>query len=309
MNWIVFIIINIISASMAIFIDNYVTDFYFKGREANSIKTLSGFAYALYAIIIALVFGINFQDASILSIIIIFLTGIISSIGSIPYLKALECDDSINLGIFIQSAPVLYLILGWFLLGESFSPLQLVSFAIILSAPIFIVLNTKKRSRKVRLKAIMFASLFIIAYVASALIFVMESDSGLNLTSSLAIVLFGKGIGNILIIAFKPKWRKRFRHVVKESKNKALVPIIINTFVAVIADFTYRIGLTTAPTVAFASAISDTGEPIAIFFLGLVLTLIWPKFGREKLDRKTVRVHLIATILIVIGIVLMQVQI
>lgn len=309
MNWMTFIIINIISASMAIFIDNYITDYYFKGREANAVKTLSGFAYAIYAIIIALIFGINFQDASILSIIIIFLTGIISSIGSIPYLKALECDDSINLGIFIQSAPVLYLILGWFLLGESFSPFQLVSFAVILSAPVLIVLSARKRSRKVRLKAIMYASLFIITYVASALIFVMESNSGLNLVSSLAIVLFGKGIGNILIIAFQPKWRMRFRHVVKESKNKVLIPIIINTFVAVIADFSYRIGLATAPTVAFASAISDTGEPIAIFFLGLVLTLIWPKFGREKLDRKTVRVHLIATVLVVIGIILMQVQI
>ncbi|MBQ6461440.1 EamA family transporter [Candidatus Saccharibacteria bacterium] len=309
MNWIIFIAINIISASMAIFIDNYVTDFYFKGREANSVKTLSGFAYVIYAIVMALIFGINFQDADVLSIILIFSTGIISSIGSIPYLKALECDDSINLGIFIQSAPVLYLILGWFLLGESFSPLQLVSFAIILSAPVIILLNTRKRSRKVRLKAIMYASLFIITYVASALIFVMENGSGLNLTSSLAIVLFGKGIGNILIVAFKPKWRKRFRHVVKESKNKALIPITINTVVAVVADFSYRIGLATAPTVAFASAISDTGEPIAIFFLGLVLTLIWPKFGREKLDRKTVRVHLIATVLVVIGIIIMQVQI
>ena len=104
MNWIIFIAINIISASMAIFIDNYVTDFYFKGREANSVKTLSGFAYVIYAIVMALIFGINFQDADVLSIILIFSTGIISSIGSIPYLKALECDDSINLGIFIQSA-------------------------------------------------------------------------------------------------------------------------------------------------------------------------------------------------------------
>ena len=309
MNWIIFIAINIISASMTIFIDNYVTDVYFKGREANSVKTLSGFAYVIYAIAMTLIFGINFQDTNILSVILIFSTGIISSIGSIPYLKALECDDSINLGIFIQSAPVLYLILGWFLLGESFSPFQLVSFAIILSAPVIILLNTRKRSRKVRLKAIMYASLFIITYVASALIFVIENDSGLTLTSSLAIVLFGKGVGNIIIIAFKPKWRKRFCHVIKESKNKALVPIMINTVIAVVADFSYRIGLATAPTVAFASAISDTGEPIAIFFLGLVLTLIWPKFGREKLDRKSVRVHLIATVLVVIGIILMQVQI
>ena len=55
-----------------------------------------------------------------------------------------------------------------------------------------------------------------------------------------------------------------------------------------------------------ASVASDAVEPIVIFFLGLLLTLIWPKFGREKMDRKTIIVHLVATILVVVGIVLMQ---
>jgi hypothetical protein len=40
--------------------------------------------------------------------------------------------------------------------------------------------------------------------------------------------------------------------------------------------------------------------------MGLLLTLIWPKFGREKLQKKVILVHFIATILVVIGIVLMQ---
>jgi hypothetical protein len=55
-----------------------------------------------------------------------------------------------------------------------------------------------------------------------------------------------------------------------------------------------------------ASAASDSVTPVVIFFMGIVLTLIWPKFGREKLNRKNVLVHLVATMLVVIGIVLLQ---
>jgi hypothetical protein len=71
-------------------------------------------------------------------------------------------------------------------------------------------------------------------------------------------------------------------------------------------DFTYRAALFMAPSVAVASAASDSSTPIVIFFMGILLTLIWPEFGREKLNRKSIIVHLIATILVVVGIVLIQ---
>ena len=61
-----------------------------------------------------------------------------------------------------------------------------------------------------------------------------------------------------------------------------------------------------APSVALASAASDSTTPIMIFFMGIVLTILWPNFGREKLNRKSVLVHLIATVLVVAGIILIQ---
>ena len=85
-----------------------------------------------------------------------------------------------------------------------------------------------------------------------------------------------------------------------------LRPLSINCLVRVVQQFAYRGALIAAPTVAIASVASDSAEPIVIFFMGLLLTLIWPKFGREKLQRKTVLVHLIATILVVVGIILLQ---
>ena len=223
-----------------------------------------------------------------------------------PYYRALELDDSTNIGIFTQLSPVLYLIFGWFLLDQSFSPIQLLAFFIILSAPFLIVLTTRKRSRKIKIRAVFYAFLYVFIAVMGNVLFVKVSNSEQNFVTTIALVLLGTGIANLSIVLTMPKLRKRFKEVNKKSHHKVLRPLFVNGIVRVVQQFTYRGALIAAPTVAVASVASDSAEPIVIFFMGLLLTLIWPKFGREKLERKTVLMHLIATVLVVVGIVLLQ---
>ncbi|MBO7720631.1 DMT family transporter [Candidatus Saccharibacteria bacterium] len=307
MNWIPLIAINVVSDSIRIFIDNYVSDFYFKGKNSVSQKLFYGYTDLFFAPIIALCFSADFSTATISTIILLFLSGFLGSIGGIPYYRALEIEDSTSIGIFIQFAPVLYLILGWFFLGESFSFMQLISFVLILSAPLVIVFAARKKSRHLKVQAVLYALLYVVFYVLSTFIFVKEGSNGINIAGAATLVLIGKGVGNLAIVYTHPKWRKRFYHVVSKSKYKALRPMFVNAIIGIIASLYYKFALASAPSVALASAISDTSEPILIFFMGLLLTLIWPKFGREKLNKKTVMAHLIATILVVAGVVIMQI--
>lgn len=306
LNWIILVIIATVFDSIRIFIDNYTSDVYFKENGAVSQKLFYGYAYILIAIIISIITGFDFIFSNFLAISLIFLSGILSSISGIPYYKALEIDDSTNIGIFIQLAPILYLILGWLFLGETISITQFISFFIILSAPLLIILTSRKRSRKTKLRAIILAFLYIFIAVSANLIFVKANTESLNFVNEIAILFLGKGVANLFIIYSCPKWHKRFKTVLKSSKKKVLAPLISNTLIGVVKDFAYRGALVAAPAVALASAASDSTEPIVIFFMGLVLTLIWPKFGREKLNKKSVLVHLVATILAVSGVVLLQ---
>lgn len=306
MNWLIFVAIAVVADSLRIFIDNYVSDVYFKGRHAVSQKLFDGCAFLVFGIIMLVVSGFDFVNLSVITILLIVLSGILHSISGIPYYRALELDDSTNIGIFTQLAPVFYLILGWFFLDQAFSPLQLVAFAIILFAPFLIVFTTKKRSRNIKLRAVLFAFLYVLISVIGNLIFVKVNTGDFNFITAIGLVLIGKGIADILIVWTVPKLRKRFFDVEKKSHHRLLIPLTMSSAVTTIQQFTYRAALITAPAVAVASAASDSAEPIVIFFMGLLLTLIWPNFGREKLDRKTVRIHLIATILVVIGIILLQ---
>lgn len=306
MSWLIFVVIAVIFDSLRIFIDNYTSDVYFKDKHAVSQKLFFGYLFTIAAFIVATISGFDFLNIPIATFALLLLAGFFHSFSGIPYYKALEIDDSTNIGIFIQLSPVLYLIFGWFLLGEAFSPLQLLAFIIILAGPLLIVFSSRKRSRKIKMRAVFYAAIYVLIDVIGNIIFVKENLSGINFLTEIAIVFLGKGIGNLIIVYCRPKWRKRYKNVVKSSKKKVYRPMLFNFATTVIKDFTYRGALTAAPAVAIASVASDSAEPIVIFFMGLLLTLVWPKFGREKLQKKVILVHFIATILVVIGIVLMQ---
>ena len=307
MNWLVVLAIAVVSDALRIFIDNYISDVYFKEKGAVSQKIVSGIVTPILGIIILIVTGFNFTEIPPVALTLLLMSGVLGSLAGIPYYKALEIDDSTNIGIFFQFSPILYLIIGWIIGDEQFSIIQLLACFIILAAPLLVVITAKKRSRKVRIKAALLAFISIIFYVASGETFIQGNVDGINIFSEIGLVLITKGLSDLLIIGSRRKLRRRLAKVVKSSRRKVLFPINISIVMRVIQEFSYRIGLIIAPSVAIASAASDAVEPAVIFFMGLLLTILWPKFGREKLQKKIILVHLIATILVAVGIIILQI--
>lgn len=309
MDWLALVAIAVVFDAFRIFTDNYISDVYYKGREVAAQKLFSAYGKTIVSIIILLIVGFSFSDFTPQAIVTFLFAGVLLSLAEIPYYLALGIDDSTNIGIFIQLTPVLYLILGWLFLGDTFSPIQLIAIAIILIAPILIVATSRKRSRKTKLRAVMLALIYVLISVIGNLIFVKTNGEELDMhiiVEEITLVILGTGLTDALTMLCLPKWRKRYHHVIKKSKGKVRIPLAISMFIGIIKSFAYRAALVVAPAVALASAASDSVEPIVIFFIGIVLTLIWPQFGREKLDKKTVLVHLAATILVVVGIILMK---
>ena len=307
MSWLILVVFAVFTDAIRIFADNYITDYYFKGRGSVSQKYFYGWFFVFLAILMAVIFPVDFNANPFDLIMYLFIAGCLNSFAGIPYYRAIEIEDTTNVSIFVQLAPIVYLILGWFLLGESFSPHQLLAFAVILSGPFLVIATTRKKSRKIKIKAALQAALYVIISVVANIIFVKSSEATpMSFVHDMIFIFLGKGVGNLIICAFKPKWVKRFKEVAKKSRKKMLRPLIVNAIIGITKDFTYRAALTLAPAVAIASVATDSATPIVIFFLGIVLTLIWPNFGREKLNKKTVLVHLIATILVVSGIIIMQ---
>lgn len=307
MSWILLILIAIIATAFLFFIDNYTSDFYFKGKDANGQKMFSGPAFLVLGIVFLFVGGLDFVNADPKSLVLLFVSGLLVSLSGIAYFKALEIDNSTNVSIFVQLRPVLYLIIGWAFLGDSLSMKQLLAFLLILLVPFLIIATTRKRSRDTQIKAVLYIIIYVLIRVIGDLIFVKEHVSEINFVTEMAFIFLGKGVCDLLIMYTHPKWRKRFNYVLKHSNKRVLFPISSAVTISVVRTFAYQLALITAPTIAIVSAATDSITPIMVFFLGVIFTILWPKFGREKLNRKIILVHLVATILVAIGIVLIQI--
>lgn len=306
MDWLFLISISVIAGSANIFIDNYISDYHFKGKNASAQKAFFRLPNIIIGIICIIIGGINFTSIPFYTYLIFILSGIITVFAGIFYYKALEITDSTDFGIFAQLSPIFYLILGWLILGQEINLYQFIAFLIIIIAPILIIATTKKRSRHLRMKAVFYTILHISIIAFSSIIFVKHSSPEINFVTEMGFMLIGKGIGNSLIILAKPKWKKRYQYVVKSSKKRIYNPLLGTLIITIVKDFTKNLALVLAPSVALVSVIGDSSKPIVIFFMGVFLTVFWPRFGREKLKRRTILAHLAATILVVVGIYLIK---
>ena len=305
MSWLHYVIIAVCCDAPRIFVDNYVSDVYFKDRYAASQKLFYGYTYSILAIILMIIFGNNFPAFSWVAIVLLFISGALSSIANVPYYQALEIDESTNLGIFLQLAPVLYLVFNFLFFGETIEIRQLIAFFIIMAGPTLIVLTTKKRSRRLRIKSVFYILLYVVISVIGNIIFVQNQVDGVSFVLPMALFFLGKGITNLFIVYPNRKWLRHYRKVVKKDK-RVYRPLILNFIFGIATDASYRIALSLAPSAAIASAAADSSTPILIFFMGILFTLIWPKFGREKLTRRSVIVHLVATALVAIGVYMIK---
>lgn len=305
MIWLILTGAATILASLYGFLDNFITDTIFKGRHAQAQKIFFGGAYLLTALIIFLLFEV--QAVPIAIALFLILSGIIATLSSIPYYMALSKDDTTNVTLLEQFSPIFYLIFGRFILGEQIGGAQLAAFLIVLAAPLLIVLSSKKRSKGNLIKT---AGYVLVQVTIASLAHTLTAKYGAGVTpeTMLFYLFIGKGIGDIIETVVVKKWRERWLHVWRKNHTspKFWLTMVIDHLLYVGYDACYFTALILAPTIAIAPAIIKTAKPILVFIFGIIFSILWPNFGREKINKRAVRIRLIATTLAVVGVVLMQ---
>lgn len=304
MGWMSLVLIASAAGAFCSFLDNYIVDVIFRGKTPQAQKVFYGPMHLLMAVLFAIWFGIEALELRV--VISLILSGFIGCGSSIFYYKALVYEDTTGASIFTQIAPVLYLIFGWLFLGEVISTLQLVAFLIFLSAPLLIVLFKRRRGQKIGWKVVGLFGLYLLGLTLAHTLFVKTvTETDLKFTTVMFYVFIGKGLFNCLATAVNKKWRKRFKAVWRREGPLVVSSLMIVFIIGVVEDFVLRLAMTMAP-IALASAMVYSLRPVVVFLMGIVLTLIWPNFGREKLDKKSILVHLTAILLLILGVLLLQ---
>ena len=216
------------------------------------------------------------------------------------YLKALQQEEASVVAPFFQAAPLFGYILGLVFLDEHLTGKQLAGGALIVAggALISVRLGRGKRRFRGRLVALMLAAALAVA-VSSVIFKGVAEDSSFWATalwSYAGEALFGFGI---LVV---PSLRGEFFGLFRRHPGAVLGINAANELINLGGNLGARYALLLAP-LSLVQAVSGT-TTLFVFGLGVLLTLFFPRFGREDMSAKNLGQKGLCALLIAAGVVL-----
>ena len=304
MLWLILSLISAAIYSLCGFIDNYITDVIFRNNRSESVKGFYGPTYIISGIVVACIFGLNGIDLKAIGLV--SLSSAIISLASIPYYRALKNEDATGAAVYYQLSPLFYLLLDIFILNKQITVMNMIGFIVILLAPIVIVMSRKRaRSRKLALSSAILFILYVVIASTGGSLFAAVANSGYNIMSIFSIALTSRGIFDLILFIANKKWHHRCKNVWQSHAKAILTATLVNQALFIAAEFCYRYGYTLTNT-STVSVVVNASELIMTFIFGIILSIIWPNFGREKIRRHEVVAHLFAVLLATVGIILIN---
>lgn len=311
--WILLPILGAVGYSLSRFIRNFLIDTEFQRRDVSALATMTAGSYIIIMVLLFAVFGPEVFNLPMGIIVGMFASGALTVLSQFPQFKALKIAETVEVTIFSQCAPLIALIFGLIFLRQSINGQQLLGFGMImLAAGILVFAQNNKRTQKLKMRT---AGLVL----ASSAMWIMADivfTACLGESRELNVVEFAKyfmyfEMGSLITIAvltiFRPSWQKTLKKVFfTKRKGKNLIISLINNIVFAGAETLYKIALMMTPAVALLSVIDQVSGLIVTFILGIVLSLFYPKLGREKLTKQILVRHLLAAVLVGAGIILVS---
>lgn len=299
-NWFLIALISPVVLSLVNHADKYLLSKYFKGKGVGSIFLFSSlFSVVVLPIVLFLghshIFAIATLDALYLLCI-----GMLNPIAFYLYLKALQDEETSVVIPLLQMIPVFGYLLSYPILGEILTTQQLLaSLLVILGIAVLSLdfdIDNKVTLKKKVLLLITGSSFFF------ALHDVLFKSVVINDGSFIVSTFWqysGLTILGILVFIFNSKYRREFLDIFRVKQYQVLSVNIISEILYILANITNNFATLLAP-VALVLVVSSY-QPLFVFIIGIILTLVIPSISTEKLSLTHLAQKLLSIIIIIIG--------
>src|SRR5215472_6433454 len=239
-------------------------------------------------------------NPSLGSIALIALAGILYMTGMLFYLRALQSEEASVVAPFFQTGPLFGYVLAYFVLGETLSPRQMLGGALIIVGALFVSLRFGRNMKtfKTRLAALMVTCGFIMAL--SSLIFKVFALR-VEFWTTTFWMFVGEGIFGAVLLMI-PSYRWQFLTLLRTNTAALLSINASNELVNLGGGLGNRYALLLAP-LSLVQAIGST-TTLFVFAFGVVLSVFFPRFGRETLSGRELLQKGVAAILVATGVAL-----
>jgi len=230
------------------------------------------------------------------------LSGILYMGAMLFYLRAIQTEEASVVAPLFQANTVFTFVLGVLILHELPRWQQLLGAGLVIAGALGLSLDKNMRLGrfKLRLVLLMLTATFVVALSSVVFKFFAVRD---EFWSTTFWTFVGEGLFGAAILAM-PKYRKQFMTLFRRNPGAVIGVNAANELINLGGGLGVRYASLLAP-VALVSAISAT-TTFFVFLFAILLTVFFPKIGREELSARNVIQKAVGGLLIMAGVVLIE---
>jgi len=278
--------------------DKILLEKYFKEGGVGTIILFSSLLSAL-ALPFLFLADTTVLNVSGINILVLAVVGILNVLVLWCYLLAIKNDEASVAVVFYQLVPVFGCILGYLILGEILTQMQLIAMAMIILGSTVISFEIDSENKlKLRRKTIppMLASAFFwalgsVLFKAAA---IKENLWRSLFWEHLMLMLVGMGI-----FIFMRSHRTTFLLAIRDNPKATLSINVANESMYILGNIAFAVAYLRAPIGLVL--ITESFQPIFVLAIGIFLTIYFPKISVEKIQAKHIWPKIIAIGLTGIG--------
>ncbi len=280
MSWFLLTLISPFLYAISNHVDRILLEKYFKD---GGVGTLMLFSSLLSALALPFLF---FADPLALSvgiknIFILATVGVMNILVLWFYLLAIKDEEASVVIVFYQLVPVFGYVLGYFILGESLTQLQLIAMTVIILGTTIVSFEIDDENNfKLRQQTILYMLAASFFWALGSVIFkavAMEENVWRSLFWE-HVMLVVVGIG---IFALVPTYRSHFKTALRNNSKMILSLNVFNESIYMIGNFIFAHAYLLAPISLIL--LVDSFQPIFVLAIGIFLTLFFPRVAVEKI--------------------------
>jgi uncharacterized membrane protein len=298
MAWVFFAFCGPVLWAISVHFDKYLIERFFKRSNVAVLLVFSALMGLVMLPLIAM-FRPDVVGLAPLSILVIVLSGLLLMGAMFFYLVALQSDEASVVAPFFQASPLFAYGLGYLVLGETLSPMQMTGGALIVGGGLVLSVRFVGAARfKLRMVMLMLACAFVLAL--SSLIFkifaVREDFWTTTFWTFVGQASFGAAVLSI------GGYRREFLELLRKNTRPLLAINAANELLTLGGGLGSRYALVLAP-LSLVQAITSTTS-LFVFIFGIGVSIFFPALGREHLSSRELLKKGLGGVLTGIGVIL-----
>ena len=298
MTWFLIALIGPILYALTNFIDKLLLEKYFKNGGVGTLVLISSlisiFVLPFIFLIDNTVFSVGYIQILTLAVV-----GILNVVVIWCYLLALRDEEASIVVVFYQLVPVFGSVLGYFVLGEILSQIQLIAMAVIILGTTIISFEIDAENKfKLRKGTVPLMLIAALAWAIESVLFKMVALEE-NLWRSLFWEHLMMTVVGLIIFIFIRSYRDDFLSAIRDNSRKILSLNVLNETLYITGNIVVAFAYLLAPIGLVL--LTESFQPIFVFALGIFFTFFFPKVATEKIYARHILQKVIAICITGIG--------